>query len=85
MVAILLAHIAMHPLSLERLEFWIDPRNTRSRHVPERLGIPYEGTLRNHWMEAGLLVSSRLYALIRSDFRQLGPRWERYLRRSAER
>ena len=82
--AILLCHIAMQRLSMERVEFWIDPGNARSRGVPEGLSIPFEGTLRNHWMEAGRLVSSRLYALIRSDFRRLKRRWESRLRRYAE-
>ena len=48
------------------------------------LGIPLEGTLRKHWREAGRLVDSCLYALIRSDFRRLGPTWNRWLRRSAD-
>ena len=79
-VAILLCHIALRRMDLERVELWIDPRNRRSRNVPERLGIPLEGTLRNSWREGGRLVNSCLYAVIRSDFRRLTPRWNRRLR-----
>jgi len=82
--ALLLCHIAIRRMAMERVEFWIDPRNARSRAVPEGLGIPLEGTLRKHWREAGRLVDSCLYALIRSDFRRLSPTWNRWLRRSAD-
>lgn len=83
--AMLLCHMAIARMGMERVEFWIDPRNKRSQRVPESLTIPCEGTLRNHWREAGRLVSSRLYAVIRSDFRRLRPHWNRALMARARR
>ncbi len=83
--AILMCHIVFEAMGLERVEFWIGPRNRRSRRVPERMGVPLEGILRNHYRLGGELVNSCIYAAIRSDFRRLAPRWERRLRTDAAR
>jgi hypothetical protein len=50
----------------------LDPRNIRSKHVPERLGFVFEGTLRNSVTDNDGLPSDRyVYALIPQDYVRL--------------
>lgn len=51
-------------LNLRRLEAEIDPRNTASARILERLGFVLEGTLRERWCVAGELSDSGLYGLL---------------------
>lgn len=53
---------------LNRVEADIDPRNTASARVLERLGFRAEGLLRERWIVAGEVSDSTLYGLLRRDW-----------------
>jgi RimJ/RimL family protein N-acetyltransferase len=63
----LVAH-AFGALDLNRLEADIDPRNTASARVLERLGFRREGLLRERWIVNGEKSDSAIYGLLRTDF-----------------
>ncbi len=63
-----LAH-AFDTLGLRRVEADIDPRNTASCALAERLGFVREGLLREHWHVAGELQDSAMYGLLARDWR----------------
>lgn len=56
-------------LDLNRLEADIDPRNTASQRVLERLGFRREGLLRERWIVRGEKSDSALYGLLRAEWR----------------
>jgi [ribosomal protein S5]-alanine N-acetyltransferase len=62
-------------LDLNRVEADVDPRNTPSARLLERLGFVREGHLRERWIVAGEVSDSWIYGL-------LAPEWK-VLRRSA--
>lgn len=62
-----LAH-AFGPLALHRMEADIDPRNTASCRLVERLGFQREGLLRERWHVAGEICDTALYGLIAPDW-----------------
>ncbi|HEY0488040.1 MAG TPA: GNAT family N-acetyltransferase [Telluria sp.] len=64
----LLAH-AFDDLDLNRLEADIDPRNTASATILERLGFISEGFLRERWIVGGEVCDSALYGLLRRDWK----------------
>ncbi len=55
-------------LSLRRFEADIDPRNTASIALVERLGFQREGTLRERWMVAGEPCDTALFGLLAHEF-----------------
>lgn len=55
-------------LDLNRIEADIDPRNTASRRILDRLGFTEEGRLRERWIVAGEVSDSALYGLLRRDW-----------------
>jgi RimJ/RimL family protein N-acetyltransferase len=64
----LVAH-AFGALDLNRLEADIDPRNTASARVLERLGFRREGLLRERWIVNGEKSDSAIYGLLRAEWR----------------
>jgi RimJ/RimL family protein N-acetyltransferase len=58
---------AFDVLGLNRLEADIDPRNSASARVLERLGFRREGLLRERWIVAGEVSDSALYGMLRRD------------------
>jgi len=56
-------------LDLRRLEADIDPRNTASARVLERMGFLKEGHLRERWIVAGEVSDTWLYGLLRREWR----------------
>lgn len=56
-------------LKLRRLEADIDPRNTASQRVLERLGFTQEGYLKERWCVAGEVSDSALFGLLAHDWR----------------
>lgn len=65
-----LAH-AIDTLGLRRVEADIDPRNTGSCGLAERMGFVREGVLRERWLVAGDLQDSAMYGLLARDWRAL--------------
>lgn len=63
-----LAH-AFDALGLRRIEADIDPRNSASCVLAERLGFVREGLLRERWCVADELQDSALYGLLARDWR----------------
>ena len=58
-------------LDLNRLEADIDPRNAASGRALDRLGFVAEGLLRQRWIVNGEVSDSRVYGLLRGDWRGL--------------
>lgn len=60
---------AFDGLGLRRLEADIDPRNTASCRLVERLGFVREGLLRERWHVAGETCDSALFGLLAREWR----------------
>lgn len=56
-------------LDLHRVEADLDPRNTPSARLLERLGFVREGHLRERWIVDGEVSDSWLYGLLRREWR----------------
>ena len=54
-------------LQLRRIEAEIDPRNTASARLLERLGFVKEGLLRERWIIDGEIADGAIYGLLRTD------------------
>jgi RimJ/RimL family protein N-acetyltransferase len=65
-LAALIDHAFTH-IALRRLEAEIDPRNTASVALLQRLGFTREGLLRQRWSTKGELIDSALYGLLRDQ------------------
>jgi ribosomal-protein-alanine N-acetyltransferase len=63
-----LIDFAFESLGLNRLEADIDPRNTSSEILLERLGFLKEGYLRQRWIVNGEVSDTVFYGLLRSDW-----------------
>lgn len=66
-----LTRFAFEHLQANRVEIRMDPRNTRSRNVPERLGFVLEGTLRRGGMgtlDGTTPTDAHIFALIPEDY-----------------
>jgi [ribosomal protein S5]-alanine N-acetyltransferase len=63
---------AFGPLDLARLEADIDPRNTASCRLIERVGFVREGLLRERWRVAGEVTDSAMYGLLRREHEASG-------------
>ena len=68
-----LLKFAFDELYLHRLEADVDPENTASIRVVEKLGFQKEGYLRERWHVNGKICDSLFYGLLRSD-------WEKTIR-----
>ena len=55
-------------LELNRVEADIDPRNTPSARLLERLGFLREGHLRERWIVDGEICDSWIYGLLRAGW-----------------
>jgi len=67
-----LTRFAFDGLDANRVHLRVDPRNRRSRAIPERLGFVYEGRLRNDASSvAGEPRDTDVFALVPEDFRRL--------------
>jgi RimJ/RimL family protein N-acetyltransferase len=64
----LVIDLAFGPLNLRRLEADIDPRNTASARLLERLGFENEGFLRERWKVGGEISDTALYGLLKRDW-----------------
>ena len=65
----LLVRLAFDRLEANRVEIRMDPRNLRSRRIPERLGFVFEGTLRRSAPDRDGTASDRhVFALVREDY-----------------
>lgn len=73
----LLAITCFEALDAQRVEIRCDPNNLASRHVPERLGIPLEGHLRNAWLDPlGNVRDTLIFAATPDDYPALKERWQ---------
>jgi [ribosomal protein S5]-alanine N-acetyltransferase len=61
-------HYAFDVLKLERIEADIDPRNTSSCRLVEKLGFKKEGLLRNRWRVNGEVADSIFYGLLKDEY-----------------
>lgn len=55
-------------LELNRVEADVDPRNTASMRVLQRLGFQQEGLLRERWIVGGEVSDSAMFGLLRSEW-----------------
>ncbi|MEO6364467.1 MAG: GNAT family protein [Luteimonas sp.] len=60
---------AFGALALRRVEADIDPRNTASCKLVERLGFRQEGLLRERWLVDSALQDSAIYGLLAREWR----------------
>lgn len=56
-------------VKLNRIIAMIDPRNTKSIQLVEKIGFQYEGTLRENVLEKGVLVDTSVYAILRKEYK----------------
>lgn len=67
-----LTRFAFDALLANRVHLRVDPRNARSRAIPERLGFVYEGRLRNDSpSRLGEARDTDVFALLPDEFRRL--------------
>jgi [ribosomal protein S5]-alanine N-acetyltransferase len=59
---------AFEQAGMRRLEAEIDPLNTGSAKLLERIGFAQEGIRRERWTEKGRVSDSALYGLLRSEW-----------------
>jgi RimJ/RimL family protein N-acetyltransferase len=72
----LVVRLAFDRLEANRVEIRMDPRNLRSRRIPERLGFVFEGILRRSAPDVTGRPSDRcVFSLIRDDYAHLS--WAR--------
>ena len=67
-----LVDCAFGELHLRRLEAEVDPRNTRSSLLLERLGFGAEGRLRERWLTKGEPTDVNVYGLLSREWRRPG-------------
>jgi RimJ/RimL family protein N-acetyltransferase len=65
----LLLKYAFEDLKINRVEFVIDARNTRSQAAVKKLGASEEGTLRQHMiLHDGFIRDSKIYSIIQTEW-----------------
>lgn len=67
-LAVLIAH-AFDEMKLHRIEADVDPRNSSSLRLLERLGFQREGYLRERYFKDGEIQDSVIFGLLRQDHR----------------
>ncbi|WUR14400.1 GNAT family protein [[Empedobacter] haloabium] len=60
---------AFGALNMHRIEADVDPRNTASSRLLQRLGFRHEGRLRERWFVNGEICDSEYYGLLRHEWR----------------
>jgi RimJ/RimL family protein N-acetyltransferase len=63
---------AFGPWGLRRLEAEVDPDNLRSDRVVRSLGFVEEGRLRQRWTAKGRTYDTRIFGLLREDWKARG-------------
>ena len=63
-----LIHYGFVLMNLNRIEADIDPLNTASAKILERLGFQREGLLRERWIVDGTVSDSEMYGLLRKEW-----------------
>lgn len=63
----LIIDYAFRNTDVNRIEAMVEPPNTGSRALLEKLGFQYEGTLRKHEMCRGDFVDIQMFSLLRDD------------------
>ncbi|MES2900714.1 MAG: GNAT family protein [Pseudomonadota bacterium] len=56
-------------MDLNRIEADIDPRNTASEKLLERMGFQKEGYMRERWIVNGEICDTAFYGLLRSEWK----------------
>jgi len=72
-LAVLIDH-AFGGLHLHRIEADVDPRNSASLRLLERLGFRREGYLRERYLKDGEIQDSVIFGLLRGDYSAAGTR-----------
>lgn len=72
-VGVLLEHLFAPGSPVHRVEARLDPRNTRSAALLERLGFTLEGVLREAYWDAGEWVDDAIYALLGREYEPREP------------
>jgi RimJ/RimL family protein N-acetyltransferase len=62
---------AFGPMDLNRIEADIDPRNTASEKLLERMGFQKEGYMRERWIVNGEVCDTAFYGLLRSEWQSI--------------
>ncbi len=65
----LLVNFCFYDLNLHRLEADVDPQNTSSIKLLERLGFRKEGYLRERWHVGGEIQDALFYGLLKNEWR----------------
>jgi ribosomal-protein-alanine N-acetyltransferase len=71
-LALLIDH-AFNDLGLHRIEADVDPRNSASLRILDRLGFQREGYLRERYLKDGEAQDSVIFGLLRNGYRRLPP------------
>lgn len=85
-LSLIIDHAFEHS-EVNRIEAFVEPPNTASRVLLEKLGFSLEGTLREHEMCRGNLIDIQLLSLLRKEWKQAGNTRQsgRNMRRDTER
>ena len=65
----LIFSFAFEVSDVNRIEAFVEPPNTGSRKLLEKLGFTLEGTLRQHEMCRGELIDIQIFGLLRGDWK----------------
>ena len=76
----LLINYVFENLGYRRLEWKCDINNLRSKKAASRLGFKFEGVFRQHMMVKGRNRDTAWYSIIDSDWPQLKPKFESWLK-----
>ena len=69
---LLLLTYAFNELQMNRVEFYIDSRNERSRSAVKKLGATEEGILRQHIiLEDGYIRDTVVYSILKNEWPSL--------------
>ena len=53
---------------MSRVEWWNDPRNTRSRNAAQRLGMTHEGVLRSSFVVNDQRRDSEVWSILATEW-----------------
>jgi RimJ/RimL family protein N-acetyltransferase len=79
---LLLLQYAFEKLEMNRIEFFIDARNTRSRAAVKKLGATEEGILRQHIiLEDGYIRDTVIYSILKNEWPLISANLQKKLRK----